>query len=354
MNRLRVALLLLAFLPPLLLRRDGGGRPALWTGEGSGGAVVGAGVEGGTHAGMAADSDAGNRGGADAGTGAGTDAGVESGTGPVVGASVDVVGATDRSYASPAGLPSPGRDRAGRPAPTEEMVPIPAGRFVPLFLQEGESAVEVDVFLLDRRPVTRGEFLEFVRTNPRWRRGEVPAVFAEAGYLASWPAELDAGGEVDRRRAVTQVSWFAAKAYCESRGARLPTVDEWEYVAAASRDARDATDDPAFLRELLELYTRPAAHPLSPVGTGSRNVYGVEGMHGPVREWVLDFNTVMVSDDSRGVGVRDRQLYCAGGAVGATRTEDYAAFLRYTYRSGLTGRSVADNLGFRCAREVRP
>lgn|SRR5690625_1361186 len=230
-----------------------------------------------------------------------------------------------------------------------DRVRIPGGGFVPLFMQEGEAEAWIEAFDIDRHPVTRGEFLDFVRENPRWRRGEVKPIFADARYLADWPSDLEVGDDVDARRPVTQVSWFAAKAYCEARGARLPTVDEWEYLAAASATERDATRDPDFLRWALEQSTRPASRPLPPVGTGPRNVYGVEGIHGPVREWVLDYNTVMVSDDSRGIGARDHQLYCAAGAVGSTRTDDYAAFLRYTFRSGLSGRSTVDNLGFRCA-----
>jgi len=231
-----------------------------------------------------------------------------------------------------------------------EMVVIPGGSFVPLFLQEGEAATEVAAFELDRRQVTRGEYLEFVRANPRWRRSQVKPVFADHGYLADWPGELDVGDDDDARRPVTQVSWFAAKAYCEAQGARLPTVAEWEYVAAASATAHDGTRDPEFTQWLLELYTRPAPRPLPLAGTGFRNAYGVYDLHGPVREWLLDYNTVMVSDDSRGVGARDQQLYCAAGSVGSTRTDDYAAFLRYTFRSGLNGRSTVENLGFRCAR----
>jgi formylglycine-generating enzyme required for sulfatase activity len=229
------------------------------------------------------------------------------------------------------------------------MARIPGGSFVPLFLQAGEAEVKVDSFRLDRRQVTRGEFLEFVRANPRWRRSQVKPIFTEEGYLADWPGDLDTGDGDDARRPVTQVSWFAAKAYCEAQGARLPTVDEWEYAAAASQTERDASRDPVFLQWLLELYTRPVPRPLPPVGSGFRNIYGIEDLHGPVREWVLDYNTVMVSDDSRGVGARDHQLYCAAGAIGSTRTDDYVAFLRYTFRSGLNGRSTVDNLGFRCA-----
>lgn len=230
-----------------------------------------------------------------------------------------------------------------------DLVRLPAGSFVPLFQQQGETATEVAEFELDRHQVTRGEFRDFVEANPRWRRSQIKPIFADPAYLADWPGDLDVGDDDDARRPVTQISWFAAKAYCEAQGARLPTVAEWEYAAAASATERDGSRDPEFTQWLLELYTRPAQRPLPLAGTGFKNAYGILDLHGPVREWVLDYNTVMVSDDSRGVGARDQQLYCAAGAVGSTRTDDYAAFLRYTFRSGLNGRSTVENLGFRCA-----
>jgi sulfatase modifying factor 1 len=68
---------------------------------------------------------------------------------------------------------------------------------------------------------------------------------------------------------------------------------------------------------------------------------------------VLDFNNVMISDDSRGTGGSDRQLYCAAAASTARDPSDYAAFLRYSFRASLTGRSTQSNLGFRCVRSVR-
>jgi formylglycine-generating enzyme required for sulfatase activity len=49
------------------------------------------------------------------------------------------------------------------------------------------------------------------------------------------------------RAPVTNVSWFAAKAYASWKGKRLPTVAEWEYAAAASVDKPDGASDPEFL-----------------------------------------------------------------------------------------------------------
>jgi formylglycine-generating enzyme len=235
----------------------------------------------------------------------------------------------------------PGSARAG------EMVRIPAGSHRPLYT-EGAREVGVAAFELDRYPVTRAEYLAFVRDRPRWRRGEVRPIFASPAYLADWPGALDVGGTAGARRPVTNVSWFAARSYCEWRGKRLPTENEWEYVAAASEARRDAGRDPEFIARLLELYGRRAANRPG-VGASAPNAFGIHDLHDLGWEWVLDFNTAVVSDDSRSKGSRDRELYCAAGVLGAADPGNYPAFLRYAFRSGLQGSSTANNLGFRCA-----
>ncbi|MFW5951812.1 MAG: formylglycine-generating enzyme family protein, partial [Gemmatimonadota bacterium] len=149
---------------------------------------------------------------------------------------------------------------------------------------------------------------------------------------------------------VTQVSWFAARAYCGWEGRRLPTVDEWEYAARADERRADAMRDPAHKARILDLYTqRPDTPPA--VGSTFENVYGIHDLHGLVWEWIRDFNTVTVGTDSRGTSQRDDKLYCAAGAEGATDVENYAAFLRYAFRASLKGRSTSAALGFRCAAD---
>lgn len=224
---------------------------------------------------------------------------------------------------------------------------------MPLYGTLGEKSVRVEAFALDREPVTRGEFLAFVREHAGWRRGAVRPLFAEADYLAEWKGTLDAGAAADLRRPVTSVSWFAARAYCAAQGKRLPTVDEWEYAAQASATRRDASRDPEFRRRLLDLYTARRTDAFPPVGSGQRNVYGVRDLHESAWEWTEDFNGVLVPDDSRdtgsGVGARDHQLFCASAAIGAADPSNYPAFLRYAFRAGLTARSTLRTLGFRCA-----
>jgi len=232
------------------------------------------------------------------------------------------------------------------------MAMIPAGHYRPLYAAPGAERVAVAAFALDRDPVTAGEFLAFVERRPEWRRDRVRRVYADARYLADWPSATDAGSLEARRRPATQVSWFAARAYCASRGKRLPTVDEWEYAASASERSTHAGDDGAFRMRLLALYTAIGKAVNTP-SRGFENVYGVRALHGVVWEWTLDFNSVVLDDDSRATGsgadARDRHLYCASAALGATDPSDYPAFLRHAVRAGLGARTSTSALGFRCA-----
>lgn len=232
---------------------------------------------------------------------------------------------------------------------TVSMVDIPAGSYRPLYGRANDAPTGVRAFSMDRNAVTRGEFLGFVRTHAEWRRSNVRSLFADRlGYLSNFTADLDAGDSAMTRRAVTGVSWYAARAYCVARSARLPTVAEWEYAASASGAKRYASRDHNFLQEIVSLYATR-----SPSGLTAQeldeNVYGLRGMHGLVWEWVEDFNSVLVSDDSRNTSERNHDLFCASAAIGAVDPSNYPAFLRYALRAGLSGRSTLETLGFRCA-----
>jgi formylglycine-generating enzyme len=237
----------------------------------------------------------------------------------------------------------------GATLPVREVVRIPAGSVLPMYGQRAQP-VPVPAFEIDRHPVTRADFLAFVRAEPRWRRGEVRPVFAGPRYLADWASDLSIGDAGSARHPVTGVSWFAARAFCAWEGKRLPTTDEWEYVARASETSRDASRDPAFMQRLVGLYAGGGSS--GPVGSGFRNAFGVWDLHGVVREWTLDFNTALATDDSRSKGGRNRDLFCAAGVISATDPSNYPAFLRYAFRAGLDGRTTVGNLGFRCARSL--
>ena len=258
--------------------------------------------------------------------------------------------------------PAPSPKRAPDPGPAPalqatELVGIPAGTHYPLYPGKDEpEEVAIEAFQLDRHPVTNEQFLAFVWAEPEWRRSRIAGLFADDSYLRHWNSDLAFDAE-HRDAPVTRVSWFAARAYANWIGRRLPTLAEWEYVAAASEDAASGRDEEGYNQRILTWYSRPTGAILRPVETEEANYYGLHDLHGLVWEWVGDFNTALVTGESRGDAGLDRNLFCGSGSIGAADPQDYAAFMRFAFRSSLEARYSVNNLGFRCAasaKETRP
>lgn len=232
------------------------------------------------------------------------------------------------------------------------MARIPGGVYRPLFRSESDAKeIPVKAFALDIYPVTNAEFLDFVRANPRWRRSQVKRLFADAQYLKHWAGDMELGSSAATNAPVTWVSWFAAKAYAAAAGKRLPTTAEWELAAAASPVRPDGQNDPEFKKQISAWHVAPSPERPSPVGLGRANCFGVHDLVGLVWEWVSDFNTAMVTGDARGDSGLERQLFCGAGAAGAKDVSDYAAFMRFGFRSSLKADYTVHNLGFRCAHD---
>jgi formylglycine-generating enzyme required for sulfatase activity len=231
-------------------------------------------------------------------------------------------------------------------------VAIPGGRFKSVLKYEGSDRVAVAPFALMRRPVTNAEFLSFVKSHPDWQRGRAATVFAESRYLQQWQGPLLPGAKALPQQPVVDVSWFAAQAYCEAQGARLPTWSEWEYVAAADATRHDARGDAAWRERILGWYSRPSNTPLAQVGQSAANAYGVQDMHGLVWEWVDDYASMLVTADSRERGANDRLKFCGAGAIATDDNENYAVLMRVAMLSALEARDITSNLGFRCAKPL--
>lgn len=233
------------------------------------------------------------------------------------------------------------------------MARIPDGMYRPFF-RAADDAKEIPVkaFALDILPVTNGDFLEFVRTHPQWQKSQVKHLFADDSYLKNWVSDLDPGTNAPLDSPVTFVSWFAAKAYAQAKGKRLPTVAEWEHAALASPTRPDGDKDADFKRRVMEWYSTPAPANPARVGAAPANFWGIHDLHGLVWEWVIDFNTAMVTGDARGDTGLDRQLFCGAGSQGARDVENFPAFMRFGFRSSLKADYCVHNLGFRCVKDL--
>lgn len=187
--------------------------------------------------------------------------------------------------------------------------------------------------------------------NPRWRKSQVKKLFADENYLRGWKDDFTFGEELSPDAPVTNVSWYAAKNYCECQGKRLPTVDEWEYVAMANEKLPDARTEKSYNQFILSWYETPNTYRKS-VGNTFKNYWGVHDLHGLVWEWTSDFNSVMIGGESRKDSTGDSSLFCGASAVGATDLMNYAAFMRYAFRGSMKAQYSVKNLGFRCVQDV--
>ncbi|HLY51742.1 MAG TPA: formylglycine-generating enzyme family protein [Steroidobacteraceae bacterium] len=208
-----------------------------------------------------------------------------------------------------------------------------------------QESVRVRSFLLQRHPVTNGEFLAFVTAYPAWQRGAAPGILAGAGYLGAWAGPLDLGPRALPSQPVTQVSWFAADAYCAAQHARLPDWYEWELAAAASASERDARSAAAWRQQLLEWYARPGGKALPAIEQGAANVYGLYDLHGLVWEWVRDFSSLLPAD-------ADPEKFCGSGALNVQQKDNYAVLMRIAMLGSLRAADTGHLVGFRCARDA--
>ena len=237
---------------------------------------------------------------------------------------------------------------------TEQTALVRGGKFESVLPPAaGVKQVSVADFRLDRTPVTNAQFARFVQRHPEWRRDKVATLFADAEYLSHWPSPVEPGTHI-RNQPVVRVSWFAASAYCEARGARLPTWYEWEYAAAASATAPDARRDPTWQQTILSWYSRPATATLPEVGRSPPNYYGVQDLHGVVWEWVGDFGGMLVAGDNRQQSDPDSLRFCGPGALTMEQKENYPTLMRIALLSSMQARYTSTTMGFRCAVDVAP
>ena len=236
-------------------------------------------------------------------------------------------------------------------AASPAFVSLPGGLFRSALKYEDKPGdMRVRPFQMMRTAVSNGQFLEFLRSQPKWQRGQVATVFADDRYLAHWKGPLEMTSPAQASQPVTQVSWFAADAYCQAQGARLPTWNEWEYAAAADETRRDARKDPAWRERILGWYSRPSSTALPRTGLQAANVYGVQDLHGLVWEWTEDFSSMLVTGDNRNQGDADKAKFCGAGSLSMDDSENYAVLMRVAMLSSLEARDTTLNLGFRCAR----
>lgn len=233
----------------------------------------------------------------------------------------------------------------------KEMVKVEGGIYTAFIGKDSGRIIEVKSFYMDETPVTISEYLKFLKANPQWTKSKIPHLYADSSYLYNWKSDFEPPTDASLDAPVTNISWFAAKAYAQSVGKRLPTIDEWEFAAMADETSKNATSKPEFTDFILKSYQTKKKY-LEPVKQQSPNFYGIYDLYGKGWEWTEDFNSVMMTGESRNDKTTNESLFCSGAAVTTDDLKNYAAFIRFAMRGSLKADYTVNNLGFRCAKNL--
>ncbi|HIH2762288.1 MAG TPA: formylglycine-generating enzyme family protein [Candidatus Azoamicus sp.] len=232
-----------------------------------------------------------------------------------------------------------------------DMVSIPSGEYIPLFKYgNSQDGIYVKTFKINKYPITNFEFKKFILNENSWHSCNIDIIFGDKNYLNHW-RDVDLSLLYDYP--VVYVSWFAADAYCSYIGGRLPTIDEWEYVASAGVDSLCGRDEIGYFQTILDWYIASQVNGFVDVSKMRSNYFGVCGLNGYIWEWVSDFNSViLLNTDAEGGGLEE-VLYCGATATTAVNPIDYVAFMRFAFRNTLEANYTNFNLGFRCVIDVK-
>jgi len=220
--------------------------------------------------------------------------------------------------------------------------------------------VKIDSFYLDKYEVVNADFKKFLDKNPDWRKDKIPAEFHNGKYLQQW----NSGGEfpkANENHPVVFVSWYAAAAFCQSQGKRLPTEAEWEFAARGglSNKAFPWGDEPA--DKTRANFGASEIGAATAVGSYPANGYGLFDMAGNVWEFLADewqkypvnaeiqVNPVaggdfFLKDSYRQIKTR---RVIRGGSYGGAPVN-----LRVAFRDSHLPENAGDHVGFRCAQNA--
>jgi formylglycine-generating enzyme required for sulfatase activity len=218
-------------------------------------------------------------------------------------------------------------------------------------------SVTIGPFYLDRYEVTNTRFKKFIDKHPQWQKAKIASNLQNGKYLQNWLGNDFPKGK--ENYPIVFVSWYAAVAYCQAQGKRLPTEAEWEFAARGglSDKAFPWGDEPA--DKTRANYGASGFGAAVKVGSYRPNGYGLYDMAGNVWEYLAD-EWAKYPDAGAGLmepiaggdlfdrgdsylNVKSRRVI-RGGSWGGSPIN-----LRVTYRDSHPVDGAGNHVGFRCS-----
>ena len=214
--------------------------------------------------------------------------------------------------------------------------------------------VTISAFYLDKYEVTNSQFQKFIRANPQWSAARIPTQFHNGNYLKDWHEGNFPEGKANHP--VVNVSWYAAVAFCQKYGKRLPTEAEWEYAARGGLLDQTFPWGDVPVDKTRANYSGSGINGTTPVGSYPANGYGLFDMAGNVWEFMADewrpySDQPQINPVAGGNLFLDKSFYevttrrvIRGGSFGGAPLN-----LRVTYRDSHPPDGAREFVGFRCA-----
>ena len=220
------------------------------------------------------------------------------------------------------------------------MVPIEGGQFIMGDKETGQREVTVSSFQMDQYPVTQALYEQVMGENPsRFKGDDRPA------ERVSWLDAVTFCNRLSEKLGLDnayEIEGESTKWNKQSKGFRLPTEAEWEYVsrAGSDEDRYGPIDEIAWYRKNSEGTTQA-------VGQKAPNDFGLHDMFGNVWEWCWN---------RYGKYRKEPEIDPVGPEEGGNRVMrggswiDVARYCRSAYRSSYPPGDRFNYVGFRLYR----